>query len=145
MSETEAPASAVADRMAAARAARAAKAAAKTAEAPASAVAEAVAEPEVRVEQISPAGPTTMEKAAATEADVRARKVAALRAAKFADGHKADDPLVLVRVTKKGHGQVSMGEHVNGLGDLTYDHNETPSLPRSVALELEERGFVEIQ
>ena len=38
-----------------------------------------------------------------------------------------------------------MGEHINGLGDLTYDHGETPDLPRSIALELEDRGFVEIQ
>lgn len=145
----------VVDRMAAARAARAAnkaKADAERASAVAPAPAETpaaaptpLAQPASRVDQISPAGPTTMEKAAATDQAKRDAKIAALRAAKLAGADPASEPVVTARVTKKGHGQISMGEHISGLGDLTYDHGETPSFPQSIAQDLEDRGFVEIQ
>jgi len=129
----------VADRMAAARAARAAK----KAQAAPEAAAPAPQAPIVAGDE--PIGPTTMEKAALTDEAKRAAKVAALRAAKVSSANPTEEPNVVVRVTKKGHGQVSMGEHIASLGDLTYDHNETPSLPLSIAQELEDRGFVEIQ
>lgn len=144
MSEQTSPAEPVADRMAAARAARAAT----QAETPAPVVAPvppAAPAAAPALDQISPAGPTTMEKAAAVDAANRAAKIAALRAAKVAGADPATEPLVIARVTKKGHGQVSMGEHINGLGDLTYDHGEMAEFPQSIAQELEERGFVEIQ
>lgn len=96
-------------------------------------------------ESAGPIAPTTMEKVALDDAAKRAAKVAALRAAKLAHTNPVGEPNVKVRVTKMGNGQVSMGEHVNGLGDLTYDHGETPELPLSIAEELEKRGFVEIQ
>jgi hypothetical protein len=92
-----------------------------------------------------PAGPTSMEKAAATEDHKRLAKIAALRAAKSAHVDPHTEPKVRVRVLKKGHGQVSMGEHVTGLGDLTYDFGETFDMPQSIAEALEDRGFVEIQ
>ena len=130
----------VADRMAAARAARAAN---KAKEAAKTAPAADANEPAPEIPE--PVVATTMEKAALTADAARAKKVAALRAAKVTSADPIAEPKVKVRVTKKGHGQVSMGEHVGGLGDLTYDHNEEPELPLSMAEELEERGFVEIQ
>jgi hypothetical protein len=140
MTDTEEAAPPVADRMAAARAARAAQRALAAPEA-APPVAEDPADPAPD----APLAPTTMEKAALTEDAKRAAKIAALRAAKVTSANPVAEPKVPVRVTKKGHGQVSTGEHISGLGDLTYDHGETPDLPRSIALELEDRGFVEIQ
>jgi hypothetical protein len=92
-----------------------------------------------------PAGPTLLERAAANQEQSRQQRIAALRAAKVQHTTKAEEPKVSVRVLKKGHGQISMGEHVNGLGDLTYDHGETFELVQSIALDLEDRGLVEIQ
>lgn len=130
----------VADRMAAARAARAANKA-KEAENTAPVPVAAMPEPEVSAPPVA----TTMEKAAITAEAARAKKVAALRAAKVTSADPVAEAKVKVRVTKMGHGKISMGDHVGGLGDLTYDHNEEPELPLSMAQELEDRGFVEIQ
>jgi hypothetical protein len=149
MSDESQAAPAVADRMAAARAARAAKKA-EAAPAVADPVHHVSRSEAPQVEALEkpielPAGPTSGEKAAANEDAKRLAKIAALRAAKQSSADPLAEPKVTVRITKKGHGKVSMGEHVSGLGDLTYDHGEMPDLPRSMALELEERGFVEIQ
>jgi hypothetical protein len=95
--------------------------------------------------EIPTAGPTILERAAANQEQARQAKIAALRAAKVQHTTNTAEPKVTVRVLKKGHGQISMGEHVNGLGDLTYDHGETFELVQSIALELEDRGLVEIQ
>lgn len=135
---------AVAARMAAARAARAAK---KAAETPVAETAPAVSSEVAALEQPVelPAGPTLMEKAAANEHAQRLAKIAALRAAKMSNADPVSEPRVTVRILKKGHGLVSMGEHISGLGDLTYDFGETPSLPQSIATDLENRGLVEIQ
>lgn len=134
------------DRIAAARAVRAAK---KAEQPPAELKIDSTAStPTIKGHEEpapKPTPPTTMEKAAITAEAARAKKIAALRAAKIVGVDPQTDPRVKVRVTKKGHGQVSMGDHIGGLGDLTYDHNEEPSLPQSIALQLEDRGFVEIQ
>lgn len=52
---------------------------------------------------------------------------------------KSDDE-VTVRVTKKGEGQV----HTGGAPGDTYARNDTFSVDRKIAEDLEERGFVEI-
>lgn len=46
---------------------------------------------------------------------------------------------VSVRVTKKGHGQV-----FTGTGESTYSKDDVVDLDRSIAQNLEDRGFVEI-
>lgn len=69
--------------------------------------------------------------------------------AKFAEKPEAElvaeEPVVAVRVTKKGDGKISTGKHVAMLGDELYEAGEEFSISRSIALELEDRGFVEIQ
>jgi|GEM_PF-5999477 len=52
---------------------------------------------------------------------------------------KSDDE-VSVRITKKGHGQV-----FSGVGEGTYSKGDTVILDRSIADNLEDRGFVEIE
>jgi hypothetical protein len=53
--------------------------------------------------------------------------------------------VVTVRITKLGAGKVATGEHVAADGDILFEAGEETSLPRVVALELEERGYAEIQ
>jgi regulator of protease activity HflC (stomatin/prohibitin superfamily) len=141
--------SAAADRMAAARAARAAKkaeaeAASTAAAAEGPAPAEGAAETAAADAEL-PAEPTTLEKVAINEEERRQAKIAALRAAKLAGPDTTVEQQVRVRVLKRGHGLISTGEHIGGLGELTYDHGETPNLPRSIAMDLEDRGLVEIE
>lgn len=127
-----------AERMAAARAARAERAdAAPEVAAPVA----AAADPEVPP---APAGPSLLERAAANQEQARLAKIAALRAAKLSNADPVGEPEVKVRVLKRGGGKISMGEHISGLGDLTYDAGETPMLPKSLAQTLEDRGLVEI-
>ena len=52
---------------------------------------------------------------------------------------------VSVRVTKKGDGKLSKGIHVPGVGDLTHPQGTILKMNKDVALQLEDRGFVEIQ
>lgn len=47
---------------------------------------------------------------------------------------------VTVRITKKGHGQVHTGN-----GESTYSTGDTPSFDRSIAENLEDRGYAEIE
>lgn len=54
-------------------------------------------------------------------------------------------PPVNVRITKMGGGKVSTGVHIQEVGDETHEAGAIVSLPKDVALELEERGFAEIQ
>ena len=89
---------------------------------------------------------TTLQRMALNQEAAEARRLDRLRAARNAEINGVDlDPEVTVRVTKKGDGKISTGKHVTGLGDLTYEYRETPKLPRSIAMDLEERGFAEIQ
>ncbi len=52
---------------------------------------------------------------------------------------------VKCRVTKKGDQKLSKGIHVPGKGDLRYGWKDELSIDRKAALELEERGYVEIE
>jgi hypothetical protein len=54
------------------------------------------------------------------------------------------DPLVGVRVLKKGDGKISTGRHDPRGGDELYERDETFTVASSIALELEELGYVEI-
>jgi len=51
---------------------------------------------------------------------------------------------VRCRVLKAGDGKISTGEHLAGVGDLTYARNDVFNMPRPVGEELENRGLVEI-
>lgn len=148
MTEDTTPAAApVADRMAAARAARAAKLAqAKAPEStPAAAPVEAAAfEPAEPTLERSVAEPTILEKVAINQDQARQAKIEALRKAKAGHNTNVGEPMVQVRVLKRGAGLISMGDHVGGLGELTYDAGETPNFPQSVAQALEDKGLVEI-
>jgi len=53
--------------------------------------------------------------------------------------------VVKVRITKHGDGKVATGEHVAADGDVLFEAGEETPLPRVVALELEARGYAEIQ
>lgn len=140
----------VADRMAAARAARAANLAAAAAPntaapAPAPEPTAAPVEAAANAEPPSVAEPTILEKVAINQDQARQAKIEALRKAKAGHNTNVGEPMVEVRVLKRGAGLISMGDHVGGLGELTYDAGETPSFPQSVAQALEDKGLVEIQ
>jgi len=49
------------------------------------------------------------------------------------------------RVTKKGDQKISKGVHVPGKGDIRYGWKDTVMIDRKAALDLEERGYVEIE
>lgn len=51
---------------------------------------------------------------------------------------------VKCRVTKKGAGKISTGEHVTGEGDKTFELNATFQADPVIAAALEDRDFVEI-
>lgn len=53
-------------------------------------------------------------------------------------------PIVQARVLPMGDGKISMGIHVPGVGEAHYERGETFSVIETVALALEDRGFVEI-
>jgi hypothetical protein len=52
--------------------------------------------------------------------------------------------LVKVRVTKFGYGHVSTGEHIPGHGDKLADANSVLEVDKSVAEQLEAKGYAEI-
>lgn len=55
-----------------------------------------------------------------------------------------DDPIVNVRVLKKGDGKVSTGNHSNRGGEELYEYKDEFPIAKSIADQLEDRGFVEI-
>lgn len=81
-------------------------------------------------------------KAAELEAELK-RRAARQAVAKTASGEV--EPQLTVRVTKLGHDKIHMGHHVGGVGEAFYEHKETFVVARSIALALEDRGFVEIE
>lgn len=88
------------------------------------------------------AGPTNKMRAADEREAAEAAPIhAARRAALGADA----DPIVQCRITKKGDGRVSTGQHAAGIGEVYYLWKETPSFPLSIAKALEARDFVEIE
>lgn len=50
-----------------------------------------------------------------------------------------------VRVTKKGDGRISTGEHVIGEGDKTHPRDAIIQVPVDAVDALEDRGWVEAQ
>lgn len=85
-----------------------------------------------------------LQKQALNNAAADARRIERLKAARVAVP-ESDDPEVPTRVTKKGDGKLSTGEHIAGLGDLTYEHKEIVAMPLSRAKFYENLGYVEIQ
>jgi len=53
-------------------------------------------------------------------------------------------PVVQARVLPMGDGKISMGIHIPGVGEAHYERGETFSIIETVAMALEDRGFVEI-
>lgn len=52
---------------------------------------------------------------------------------------------VLARVTKKGDGKISTGEHVVGEGDKTHPKDAIIPVPAEAVDALEDRGWIEAQ
>ncbi|WP_269715768.1 hypothetical protein [Caulobacter sp. NIBR2454] len=87
-------------------------------------------------------------KAATTDVTALDRDELVARAAKQADKSvvaQGSIKQVVVRVLKKGAGKISTGQHVPGVGEVHYEFGETFSVGEDTALDLEERGFAEIQ
>lgn len=72
------------------------------------------------------------------------KRAARQAAAKLREDAPPPD-LVSCRVLKNGDGRVSMGQHVPGVGDAFYEKGETFRIERGIAVELEDRGYVEIE
>jgi hypothetical protein len=92
--------------------------------------------------KVPSAGPTNKARSAADHE--AAERAPILKARRAVDGEESD-PVVQCRITKKGDGKVSTGQHAGGIGEAYYLWKETPSFPRSIAKALEERDFVEIE
>lgn len=56
---------------------------------------------------------------------------------------KAAEGMVWVTVTKAGDEKISTGEHVAGVGDVTYKRGDRFLVPLATAEALEARHFVE--
>lgn len=94
-------------------------------------------------EPIKRSVPTKADAMAAIQAEADRRKRAARQAsAKAADATPVE--MVKCRVTHKGDGKISMGEHVGGLGEVHFEKTETFEAAREIAEELQERGLAEI-
>lgn len=52
---------------------------------------------------------------------------------------------VMCRITKKGDQKLSKGIHIPGKGDMRYAWKDEVLIDRKAAIDLEERGFVEIE
>jgi FKBP-type peptidyl-prolyl cis-trans isomerase len=74
-----------------------------------------------------------------------ARQAAAQEAPKERPKGRFNAKPVSVRVLKAGDGKVSRGQHIGGVGEDHYERGEVFSVATSIAQELEDRGFVEIQ
>lgn len=79
--------------------------------------------------------------------ELRAR---AARQAKRSDAPAPGVEMVLVKVTKRGDGRISTGQHVSGVGEVYFERGETFELPRHTAHiyakddELTDKAWVEI-
>lgn len=77
---------------------------------------------------------------------IGAAQTARVRALQSNGGRAVEPGKVRGRVTLKGDGKISKGIHVPGVGDLTYKRNDiVPNLNRRSALELQDRGLIEIE
>lgn len=80
------------------------------------------------------------------QAEVEAlKKRAARQAVAKQTGEIPPPEVVTCRVLKNGDGKISMGVHLAGVGDAFYEKGEEFDIERSIADELEDRGFVEIK
>jgi hypothetical protein len=75
---------------------------------------------------------------------LEALKNRAARQAAVVQATPENIPVVQVRVLPIGDGKISMGVHVPGVGEAHYERGEQFSLIETVAIALEDRGFVEI-
>jgi hypothetical protein len=85
------------------------------------------------------------ERIAKESAAERAERQAKAQLVEPIGARKFDPTPVTCRVLPKGDGRVSRGEHIPAVGEDHYERGERFSLAKSIALELEERGFVEIE
>lgn len=60
----------------------------------------------------------------------------------FVEELPKEESMVEVLVLPKGDGQISNGKHHPKLGDEFYDEGETFEVAKSIALNLESRGYV---
>lgn len=96
------------------------------------------------------AKPAPLSTAGAKQAAVEAEALDRARRQRAARDHAEvsepeNVPTVKARITHKGHGLVSMGKHVGGIGEVYFEKGEiVPNMPEPTAEELQERGFVEI-
>lgn len=86
---------------------------------------------------------TILQKQAINQEAAETRRIARLKAARTADP-AIDDPEVMTRVTKRGDGKISTGKHIEGLGDLTFEHKELVPMRSARAAELVELGYVSL-
>ena len=75
---------------------------------------------------------------------LEALKNRAARQAAVVQATPENIPVVQARVLPMGDGKISMGVHVPGVGEAHYERGETFSIIETVAIALEDRGFVEI-
>lgn len=75
---------------------------------------------------------------------LEALKNRAARQAAVVQATPENIPIVQARVLPMGDGKISMGVHVPGVGEAHYERGETFSVIETVAISLEDRGFVEI-
>lgn len=74
----------------------------------------------------------------------RQARAKAIRDAKTDGERTAPTNTVTVRILPLGDGMVSTGEHVAGMGDVTFEHRDTTALALTVAEELQRQGYAEI-
>ena len=55
---------------------------------------------------------------------------------------QVEEPPVTVKVTKRGHGKISTGNHSQTYGDELYADGETFKVAANIARDLEDRNFV---
>ena len=87
---------------------------------------------------------TNLQRQALNQEAAEARRLERLKAARKPEMLHAE-PMVMCRITKKGDGKISTGNHVTGLGDTTYERGEIVPMPISTARHYEDGpGYVEI-
>jgi len=78
-------------------------------------------------------------------AEAARRKAKAMEAKNLQAAKPKTPDQVECRVLPLGDNMISTGEHVEGVGDLTFDRGDVFKAPREIAEGLERRGYVEIQ
>lgn len=91
-----------------------------------------------------PGGPAVSKKVRTAEEQEAADRERILSARRVVKGEEAE-PMVECRITRKGDGRVSTGQHASGVGEAYFLKGERPRFPLSIAKALEARDFVEIE